>query len=1127
MLTKKALIRNVMICICFICAFCALFLFCTTFPTSVADAEASFNDHTEGETCPYCHAGVLELETTATEHSLVCSRDGYNCFYETGGHAWEWGYCTECGYYCSHEYEYYYEDCSDNTYHNTMCSNCSSSIGELANHKYSNGKCSDCNHVCTHDWEEGTCTICKMNCPHDYVKYETDTYEYHTKICDECSLELETNLPHSYVEGVCDGCSYECLHNKGTYFELDELDKSFHLIKCKICECMINSEPHNYSDGVCTDCSHQCSHDWSDGTCTECHLVCTHSWNPGMCSKCGMPCLHDDTEGVPVDNDHHNVCCTLCREVIIGGVSHDYSEGMCIDCNYTCPHENGVYYVSDDNEYHHYLCNTCNLILEENVTHEYSNGKCSDCNHVCPHNWVEGACTYCHTECEHEENTNYVSDNDQFHHGACSVCNLTLEANITHVYLLDGQCSDCDHVCTHSSTSWVTSPIDHTAQCVYCNTQLGQGNHSFSESVCTTCDYVCQHSDTIPNNDESQHWTECMACGYTFNYENHIFSGSSYCSKCARECNHINSEYRSDESSHWKYCFGCQQTYDTDLHIWNSDLGNCNICTRDCEHDWVGGICDNCQFVCVHANKEVAGQFDEYQHSMTCTTCDCLIVDYEDHNFDNGKCSGCNYLKIYSITYNLDNGLNGANPDTYTVETETITLAGASKDNYTFGGWYSDASFGTKVESIVLGSTGDLGLYAKFTPISYTITYNLDGGSNGANPETYTVETETITLAGASKNGYTFGGWYSDASFGTQVESIVLGSTGDLELFAKFTPITYTITYNLDNGTNGTNPDTYTVETETITLADASKDNYTFGGWYSNASFGTKVESIVIGSTGNLELFAKFTPISYTITYNLDNGTNGANPETYTVETETITLAGASKNGYTFGGWYSDASFGTKVESIVLGSTGNLELFAKFTPITYTVTYNLDNGTNTENPETYTVETAEIMLTGASKNGYTFVGWYSDASFEAKVESIEIGSSGNLELYAKFTPTPYTITYNLDGGANGANPDTYTVETETITLAGASKEGYAFEGWYSDASFETKVESIEIGSSGNLELFAKFTEQKNNGSFPIWLIILIIIIVVIIILVILFLFTPLKKEIQDLWDKIRSKKSKK
>ena len=560
------------------------------------------------------------------------------------------------------------------------------------------------------------------------------------------------------------------------------------------------------------------------------------------------------------------------------------------------------------------------------------------------------------------------------------------------------------------------------------------------------------------------------------------------------------------------------------------------------------------------------------------------------------------FSETYNITYTLDGGTNAANnPADYTVETATITLAEASKVGYTFEGWYSDAAFTNQVTEIATGSTGDISLYAKYSDeytlqlsdvtfshgeitdytnatekniiipdnfndvavtfigedafqnnqltqvsipnsvtsigknafsdntgltsfnlpahyqgssypwsngkksgdeitdfalsyeldedskgnaVDFTITYTLDGGTNAANnPANYTIETETIILADASKDGYTFEGWYSDAAFTNQVTEIATGSTGPKEFFAKFSEI-YIITYTLDGGTNAANnPADYTVETATITLADATKDGYTFEGWYSDAAFTTdnEVTEIATGSTGPKEFFAKFSE-TYNITYNLNGGTNGSNPISYTVKTATITLADASKDGYTFEGWYSDAAFtaDNEVTEIATGSTGDVILYAKFDAITYDISYTLDGGTNdANNPADYTVETATITLANASKTGRTFKGWYSDAAFTTDNEVTEIatGSTGDVILYAKFDAITYDISYTLDGGTNAANnPADYTVETATITLEDASKDGSTFEGWYSDAAFTNQVTEIATGSTGDVVLFAKYSE---------------------------------------------------
>ena len=337
--------------------------------------------------------------------------------------------------------------------------------------------------------------------------------------------------------------------------------------------------------------------------------------------------------------------------------------------------------------------------------------------------------------------------------------------------------------------------------------------------------------------------------------------------------------------------------------------------------------------------------------------------------------------------------------------------------------------------------------------------------------------------------GYSYP-WSNGKKSGDEITDFALSYELDedsIDEDSKGDAVDFTITYTLDGGTNAANnPANYTIETDPIILVDASKDGYTFEGWYSDAAFtaDNEVTEIATGSTGHKEFFAKFSDaITYDITYTLDGGTNDANnPADYTVETATITLADASKDGYTFGGWYSDAAFtaDNEVTEIATGSTGHKEFFAKFSE-TYNITYTLDGGTNdANNPADYTVETATITLADASKDGYTFEGWYSDAAFTADNEVTEIatGSTGHKEFFAKFSET-YNITYTLDGGTNAANnPADYTVETATITLADASKEGYTFEGWYSDAAFtaDNEVTEIATGSTGDVVLFAKYSE---------------------------------------------------
>ena len=288
----------------------------------------------------------------------------------------------------------------------------------------------------------------------------------------------------------------------------------------------------------------------------------------------------------------------------------------------------------------------------------------------------------------------------------------------------------------------------------------------------------------------------------------------------------------------------------------------------------------------------------------------------------------------YTITYVNVDGATNENPASYNVETETITLKDPVKPGYTFGGWYKDGEFTTQVTEIIQGTTGNITLYAKWELVSYTITYELDGGTNvPENPESYNVETETITLKAPTKDKYDFKGWYKDGEFTDEITEITQGTTGDITLYAKWELESYTITYELNGGTNASeNPAGYNVETGTITLKDPVKTGYTFAGWYRTEDYtGEAVTEIVQGSTGDITLYAKWELESYTITYELDDGTNAPeNPAGYNVETETITLKDPVKTGYTFAGWYKDGEFTTQVTEITQGTTGDITLYAKW-----------------------------------------------------------------------------------------------------------------------------------------------------------------------------------------------------
>ena len=113
------------------------------------------------------------------------------------------------------------------------------------------------------------------------------------------------------------------------------------------------------------------------------------------------------------------------------------------------------------------------------------------------------------------------------------------------------------------------------------------------------------------------------------------------------------------------------------------------------------------------------------------------------------------------------------------------------------------------------------------------------------------------------------------------------------------------------------------------------------------------------------------------------------------------------KYGYTFDGWYADGEKWSFVGYVV---TENMTLTAKWTPITYTITY---VGNAYPNKTTYTVEDEVELLNGEGKIYYEFLGWYEDEEFTKQVTKIEKGTVGNKTLYAKTEYVPVVL--ELDG----------------------------------------------------------------------------------------------------------------
>ena len=236
---------------------------------------------------------------------------------------------------------------------------------------------------------------------------------------------------------------------------------------------------------------------------------------------------------------------------------------------------------------------------------------------------------------------------------------------------------------------------------------------------------------------------------------------------------------------------------------------------------------------------------------------------------------------------------------------------------------------------------------------TYTVTFSRNGGTGAVSAMTAS-SGSNITLPGGnglSRNGYTFGGWNTlAAGTGTNFnagDSYMV--TGDVTLYAKWVSagitVSYTVTFDL-NGGSGTAPATQTANAGssiTIPLGSGfSRSGYTFGGWNTNAA-GTGTNYNVGSSytvTVKITLYARWV---FTVTFdNNDNGEGSAPAPRIISPGSSTTLPPSSRNGYTFGGWNTNAAgTGTAhAENESFTPNANITLYAHWK---YTITFDANN----------------------------------------------------------------------------------------------------------------------------------------------------------------------------------------
>lgn len=449
----------------------------------------------------------------------------------------------------------------------------------------------------------------------------------------------------------------------------------------------------------------------------------------------------------------------------------------------------------------------------------------------------------------------------------------------------------------------------------------------------------------------------------------------------------------------------------------------------------------------------------------------------------------------YNIRFDGNKASSGSMDAEYILYDETKPLAANAykKTGYTFTGWNTKADGSGKTyhdedNVLNLATNGVITLYAQWSANHYSVVFDRNhatGGVVGAVSMIYD-QSRQLPANGFTRTGYQFDGWntkadgsgqsYKDKAYVTNL------ATGRVTtLYAQWKPLTdtrYTVYYAYEGIPGQQNTGWFETQrrgtTDTMVKPDLSM--------FAKTGFITpETEELKIKPDGSSEAFYTFKRQQYTITVN-DNDKKIKKwnaPKTAYYE-EKVDVSFETNAGYQAAGITTDSialENATQTTAHFTMPASDITLTAKADPLKYTISYEMNHGTNSGNAVTEYTYGDTIALPDASTMslpGFVFDGWYTKESFDGEpVTHILPDTIGNKTFWAKWVSGNYKVTLDAQGGTiKDGNVTEYTYYTGAKLPTNVVKDGYSFLGWWDGYKTATEIGNMEYGDKTYVALWA-------------------------------------------------------
>ena len=406
----------------------------------------------------------------------------------------------------------------------------------------------------------------------------------------------------------------------------------------------------------------------------------------------------------------------------------------------------------------------------------------------------------------------------------------------------------------------------------------------------------------------------------------------------------------------------------------------------------------------------------------------------------------------FTVTFSNNGGTGTMTPQTGSTAT-ALTSNTFTKTGYSFAGWNTAANgSGTAyADGASYAFTANTTLYAQWTASTYTVTFDGNGGGTPSpTSKSVTYASTYGTLATVTRANYTFNGWFTATSGGTQVTSgSTVAITGAQTLYAQWTINSYTVSFNMNGGSPTISSQSVPYNTMATQPSDPTKTGNTFAGWYSDAGLTTSFSFSTL-ITADTALYAKWTPVvTHQVTFDSNGGSSVAAQTVNDGSTATQPTAPTLANN-SFAGWYTDNNTFANQFNFSTAITGDITLYAKWTGIPAIVladtlsAVNTTYGTASATPTSFHVSGSFLTgnLTVTPPSGYE-VSLSSGSGYSTSLSITASGTLSSTQVYVRLVATTtvnggagYTGIITVSGG--GASSQTIATASSTVAKADAT-----------------------------------------------------------------------------------------